>query len=90
MESGCHGENAIANADGPQTFSLDRLLCLLALAVGARVRLVHVPASSGFDLTRLVGFLLRDVVLTRDEFDGLMTGLLTSDGTPMSTTTLAD
>ena len=35
LASGCHGENAIADADGPQTFSRDGLLCLRALAVGA-------------------------------------------------------
>ena len=38
----------------------------------------------------LVGRLLRDVVLNRDEVDGLMAGLLTSDSTPTVTTTLAD
>ena len=32
----------------------------------------------------------RDVVLSRDEVDGLMTGLLTSGGAPMGTTKLAD
>ena len=33
-------------------------------------------------MTRLVGLLLRDVVLTRDGVDGLTAGLLTSAGTP--------
>ena len=32
----------------------------------------------GLGLTRLVGLLLQDVVLTRNEVDGLMEGLLTS------------
>ena len=58
--------------------------------VGARVRLVNTPPSLGFGLTRLVGLLLRDVVLSRDEVDGLMAGLLTSDGTPTGATRLAD
>ena len=58
--------------------------------MGARVRLVHTPASLGFALTRLVGLLLRDVVLTRDEVDGLMAGLLTSAEPPTGTTRLAD
>ena len=43
----------------------------------------------GFGLTRLVGVMLRDVVLTRDEVDGLMAGLLTSRAAPAGTTRLA-
>ncbi len=58
--------------------------------MGARVRLVHTPPPLGCTLTRLVGLLLRDVVLTRDEVDGLMAGLLTSNGVPTGTTRLDD
>jgi NADH dehydrogenase len=58
--------------------------------VDGRVRLVHTPPSLGFGLTRLVGLLLRDVVLTRDEDDRLMAGLLTSESAPTGTTRLAD
>ena len=54
------------------------------------VRLVHTPPSLGFALTRLAGLLLRDVVLTRDEVDGLMAGLLTSGAKPTGTTKLGD
>ena len=46
---------------------------------GVRIRLVHTAPSLGFAMTQLVGLLLRDVVLTRDEVDGLMAGLLTSN-----------
>ena len=48
--------------------------------MNARVGRVHTPVPLGFALTRLVGLLLRDVVLTRDEVDGLVAGLLTSAG----------
>ena len=41
-------------------------------------------------MTRLVGLLLRDVVLSRDEVDGLMAGLLTSDSPPTGTIRLGD
>ena len=63
---------------------------LLALAVGSCVRLLHTPSPLGFALTRLVGLLLRDVVLTRDEVDGLMAELLTSNTEPTGTTKLSD
>ena len=54
--------------------------------VGAMARYLVV----GLALTGLVGLQMRDVVLTRDEVDGLMAGLLTSGETPTGTTRLSD
>ena len=67
----------LADAAGPEAFTFEELLRLLAEAVGARVRLVHTPPSIGFALTQLVGLLLRDVVLIRDEVDGPDGGVAT-------------
>ena len=78
----------VADAAGPETFTFEELLRLLASAVDTRVRLVHTPPSLLFAMTRLVGLLLRDVGLTRDEVDGLMAGLLTSGAIPTGTTRL--
>ena len=89
VEAGSLTYSFVANAAGPETISFEELLRLLASSVGARVRLWHTPPSVGFALNRLVGPLLRDVVLTRDEVDGLMTGLLTSNAVPTGTGTLA-
>ena len=52
--------------------------------------MVHTPAFLGLALTRLVGLLLRDVVLTRDEVDGLMAGLPISTSMPTGTIRLCD
>ena len=90
VAAGSRNDSFAADAAGPDTFTFEELLRLLALAVNVRVRLVHTPPSLRFTLTRLVGLLLRDVELNCDEVDGLMAGLLTSDGTPTVTTTLAD
>ena len=51
--------------------------------------MVHTPAFLGFALTRLVGLLLRDLVLTKNEVKGLMAGLLTSHGVPAGAASLA-
>ncbi len=90
VADGSRSENAIADAAGPQTFSFEELLRLLASTTGVRVRLVHMPPSVGFAGTRLVGLALRDVVLTRDEIDGLMAGLLTSEALPTGATRFND
>ena len=90
VTAGSRCESFVAHAAEPETFTFEELLRLLADAVGARVRLVNAPPSLGFALTRLVGMLLRDVVLTRDEVDGLMAGLLTSDEILTGSTRVAD
>ena len=51
---------------------------------------MHTPPSLGYALTRLVGLLLRDVVLTRDEVDGPQAGLLTSGRPRAGTARLGD
>ena len=81
--------NSVSDAAGPDTLSFEALLRLIASSMGAPCRLVHTPPSLGLTLTRLVGLMMRDVVLTRDEVDGLMAGLLTSDAAPTGTTALS-
>ncbi len=90
VEAGSRSGNSVEDSAGPQTFSFDELLRLLASATGVHSRLVHTPPSVGLALTGLVGLLMRDVVLTRDEVDGLMAGLLTSDAAPTGAIRLSD
>ena len=88
--AGSESENSIADAAGPETFSFETLLHLLASAINVRRRFVHTPPFAGLALTGLVGLLMRDVALTRDELDGLMAGLLISNEPPTGTTRLFD
>ena len=90
VDGGFRNDSFVADAAGPDTFTFEELLRLLAEAVNARVRLVHTPPSLGLALTRLAGLMLRDTVLTRDEVDGLMAGALTSDNVPTGTTKLSE
>ena len=90
VDAGSRGDSFVADAAGPDTFTFEELLRLLAKAVNTRVRLVHTQRSLGFALTRRVGLLLRDVVLTRDEVEGLIAGLLTSEGRPTGATRLGE
>ena len=86
VAAGSRNESFIAAA-GPETFTFEKLLQLLASAVGARVKLMHTPPSLGFALTKLDGLLLRDTVLAKDEVDGLMAGPQTSGAVPNIETT---
>jgi NADH dehydrogenase len=76
------------DAAGPETFTFDELVRLTARSVGSRARLLHVRPGLGLLLGRLMGYAVRDVVITRDEIEGLMAGLLVSDKTPECTTSL--
>lgn len=82
--------NVIVDAAGPEVYSFNDLVSLLKVAVGSRARVVHLPPSLAFALARLVGFALADVVLTRDELDGLMANILVSGEPATGSTRLSD
>ncbi len=90
VEAGSQSEISVADAAGPDTFSFEGQLRLLASSMGVRRWFLHTPARVGLSLTGLVGLLMRDMALTRDEVDGLMAGLLASDEPPTGTTRLTD
>ena len=70
------------DAAGPEIYPFDELVRLVAQAVASRARIVHAPAALALLLVRLGGVALRDVVLTREELEGLTSGLLVSDEPP--------
>ena len=90
VAAGASTENSVADAAGPETLSFKDILRSLAYAMRISSRLVNTPPFLGLALTSVVGLLMRDVVLTRDEVDGLMAGLLTSDSPPTGTTCFSD
>jgi NADH dehydrogenase len=73
----------VIDAAGPETMAFEELVAHVRDAVGARARIVHVPAPIMGLAARALGFLVRDVVLTRAEIDGLMAGLLVSHEPPL-------
>ncbi len=88
VEAGSRGESSVADAAGPDIISFKELLRLLASSMGVRRLLAPTPPLVGFALTAMVGLLMRDLALARDEIDGLMAGLLTSDAPPTGMTRL--
>ncbi len=66
------------DAVGPEAPGYEDLVRLIARAVGSRSRLVRVPRWMAMAGARLVGAMVRDVALTRDEMEGLTAGLLVS------------
>jgi NADH dehydrogenase len=75
---------------GPETFRYEELVRLIAKAVGSRALIMHGPPWMALAGARAMGLLLGDVMLTRDELDGLMGNLLVSDEIPTGTTKLSE
>jgi NADH dehydrogenase len=88
VEAGRSADDMTIDAAGPEIFSFDELVALIATAVGRPCRLVHVSPLAVRLLVRAVGASVRDIVLTRDELTGLMRGLLVSGAPPTGTTSL--
>ncbi len=83
-------ENVILDAVGPEIFTIDELVRLIAGSVGSRARIVHLTPELALFLSRLIGLAVGDVVLTRDEVRGLMAGLLVSPHPPGGRTRLSE
>lgn len=71
-------EDVVLDAVGPETFSFNALVRLLVKVVHSRARLVHLPPGLAYVFIRTLNLLLGDVVLTRQEIQGLMANLLVS------------
>lgn len=82
-------ENTVLNAVGPETFSFEGLVRLIAAQVGRSVRLVHLPMPLAYVSTLVTGWFVRDVVLTWEEYKGLMANLLAPEGPPSGDTRLS-
>ena len=78
------------NAGGPDIFSFREFVALVRQAVGSRAAVVPVPVGAALVAARLIGLVVRDVVLTRDEVTELQSRLMFSAAPPTGTIRLAD
>jgi len=85
-----HDESIIVDAVGPQTYTFDELVRLIADNIQSRARIIHLRPGIALFLSRMIGYLLRDVLLTRHEVEGLMSNLLVSESPPTGQTRLSD
>lgn len=72
-------ENLIWDAVGPEDYSFNELVHTIAQVLDRRPWIVHVPPTTAYVLSGLIGRLVGDVMLTRDELKGLMDNLLVSE-----------
>jgi NADH dehydrogenase len=75
-------ENVVVDAAGPEIITYADLVRAVAVAIGRPLRVMHLPPSLTVLAGDVVGLLMRDVMLTRQELEGLMEELLVSRDTP--------
>ncbi|RAQ95647.1 SDR family oxidoreductase [Thermogemmatispora tikiterensis] len=83
-------EDVIVDAAGPDIFSYREMVALIARILERRVWLVPAPPALVLALGQLLSLFVGDVLITRDEIDGLMANLLVSHEAPTGQTHLAD
>ena len=83
------GETGVLDCVGPEIYTYEEMIRLIARSVGSKARIVHLPPNLALLFSKIAGLLVRDVVLTRAEIDGLMAGLLVSDGPPNGQTSFS-
>ncbi len=88
VERGASREDVVVDAIGPETFTYRELVTTIGRAIGKPRTIISIPPRAGYYLAVLLGKLMGDVVLTRDEVEGLMGGLLSVDAPPAGTTSL--
>jgi uncharacterized protein YbjT (DUF2867 family) len=83
-------EQVVEDAAGPDTFSFREFVALVRKAVGSRALVVPTPVAPALVAARLIGLVVHDVVLTRDEVTELQTGMMRSSAPPAGRIRLAD
>ncbi|HWO88079.1 MAG TPA: hypothetical protein VNL98_02895 [Gemmatimonadales bacterium] len=77
-------------AIGPETFTYRELVGMIGRAIGHPRPVVAMPPALALAFATAMGWALRDVLITREEIQGLMMGLLHVDASPAGSTRLSD
>jgi NADH dehydrogenase len=90
VEQGKDRVNRVIDAIGPETFAYRRLVEEIGNIIGVHRPIVSVPPTIGYAVGALLGKLVGDVMITRDEVEGLMADLLVTASPPAGSTRLTD
>jgi len=83
-------ENYVIDAVGPDIFTFKEMVELIGEKIGAKRPLMSVPPRLALLAAQFLSILVNDVILTPEEVDGLMAGLLVSKESPRGKTHLRD
>jgi NADH dehydrogenase len=91
IRGGTSSQNEIINAIGPETFTYRELAGTMAqIILGKKRTILSVPDWFGLAVGKIIGLLTGDVVITKEEIEGLKSNLLYVDAPPAGTTRFTD
>jgi NADH dehydrogenase len=90
VQAGFSQDDCVMDAVGPNIFTYNELVDLIASKIGRRPPIVHLSPGLAISMAELLGFWYRDVVITRQEYRGLSADLLVSKHPSTASTGLAD
>ena len=83
-------DNYVIDAVGPDIFTFREMVELIGKKIGAQRPLLSIPPRLALLAAQFLSLFVGDVILTPEEVDGLMAGLLVSKEPPRGKTHLAD
>jgi NADH dehydrogenase len=89
-EQGRDSQNRVLDAIGPETFTYRELVQTIGEIIGKRRPVISVPPAIGYAAGWVLGKMVGDVMITREEIEGLMADLLAVDSPPAGSTKLTD
>jgi len=90
VEQGERSENTIIDAIGPETFTYKGLVEELGRILGKQRPVISVSPTFGYVAGSVISKLVNDVLVTREEIEGLMANLLYVDSPPAGKTKLTE
>lgn len=88
VEQGESRENTVIEAIGPETFTYKGLVETIGKIIGKKRPIVSVNPGFGYIVGKIVGSVMNDIFITREEIEGLMDDLLYVDSPPAGKTVL--
>jgi uncharacterized protein YbjT (DUF2867 family) len=82
VEAAERRDNYVIDAVGPETYTFNSLVELLKRSIRSKALIIHVPPIAARLIASLIGRIVGDVTLTRDEVEGLTADLLVSHDRP--------
>ncbi len=90
VEQGVKRDNVIIDAIGPETFTYKALVQTIGSIIGKKRPIISVSPTLGYIAGTIIGKLVNDVFITREEIEGLMADLLYVDSPAAGQTKLTD
>ncbi len=82
-------DDSVTDAVGPERPTFNELVSSIGDTIGARTRIIHVPGATMPVFSRLLGLVLHDVLLTKEEYETMASGMADTDGPATGKTALS-